>query len=212
MPKLAYLIGVDALATRDDVSLDSYAEPELDEVRDVADRAVAEVEAADAEPRPVGRVLESPIDGVSDAAWTEFALVMRVQDVGAMSASNEFGMFAMKPRRLADLGLMRDLRRGHSPVGRVVWLGDWVAPLSRDAFLSSPKVQYRAFVVSCRCYVEGLRDRTISTPGQWPGGLSLSGALAVLHKCGPSGLVSWGDEGGRFPGTAALVERANGIF
>ena len=64
-----------------------------------------------------------------------------------------------------------------------------------------------------RRYVDGLRDGSVAKPkGGWPVGMTLSGALAVLQRCGPSGLVTWNDAGKRFPATVTLYERANGIF
>jgi hypothetical protein len=41
--------------------------------------------------------------------------------------------------------------------------------------------------------------------------MSLSGALAILHRCGPKGLHTW-ETGERFPSTIAAYDRAAGIF
>ena len=49
-------------------------------------------------------------------------------------------------------------------------------------------------------------------PGVADENITLSGALAILHRCGPNGLKSWSDESARFPMTVALFERTNGIF
>lgn len=233
-----YVSGTDVLATRGRpvvVEVD-----ETPSVAEVADRVVAEVEAAQpqqmtsvpnadggrtvdgggpplpsfAPPRALGgRVLKSELPGVSDQAWTEFALAMKAQSPSAVSASNELGMFAMKPRRLADLGLVKNLSNQRSPTGRMIWVGEWVAPMTEKKFLSSAAAQYRAFAKSMQLYADGLLSGAVALPeGGMPEDLSLSGALAILHKCGPQGIAKWADEEARFPNTVDLVQRANGIF
>lgn len=195
-----------------------------------ADRAVAEVEADEREvlrpfedaPKvatpttPAGsppRVLKSEIRNVSDAAWTNFVLTMKTAQLGSISASNDFGMFEIKARRLVDLGSAKDLRRARSPSNRLVWICEFVPPLTQREFLSSPSAQYDTFIKSTRAYIEGLRDGSVPKPdGGFPVGMSLSGALSILHRCGPSGLKGWNDPDDRFPNTAALFERTNGIF
>jgi len=161
-----------------------------------------------------GRVLQSPLPGITDAAWTEFALAMKTQEPSAVSASNEIGMFAIRPRRLADLGLMTNVDRGRrSASGRMAWLGDWVSPLSQEKFLGSPRLQYKAFIASMKRYVDGLQTGAVSLPkGGLPPDMTLSGVLALLHRCGPNGLMTWSDAGRRFPATIALFEAANGLF
>ena len=162
---------------------------------------------------PAERVLKSEIPNVSDKAWTRFVLAMKTAEPGAVSASNDLGMFGIKVRRLADLGLVLDVRQVRSPVGRLAWIGDFVPPLTQRKFLSSASEQYAAFVASMRRYIEGLVDGTLPRPEGGPAeGMTLSGALAVLHRCGPSGLRTWCDEDDRFPDTVALYERANGAF
>ncbi len=156
------------------------------------------------------RVLKSEVPDITDAAWTDFVMALRTAALGAVSASNALGMFEMKPRRLGDLGLMRNLRCQRSPTGRLVWVGDFVAPMTQRTFLDKADAQYRAFCDSMLGYVkhinellpaEGVDDDT-----------TLSGALAILHRCGPSGLRTWNDEAERFSDTVTLYERANGIF
>jgi len=41
--------------------------------------------------------------------------------------------------------------------------------------------------------------------------MSLSGALAVLHRCGPMGLKTW-ENGEHFPATQAVYDRVAGLF
>lgn len=223
----AYLIGTAALAARhsEPPEDDEAEEQSASEVAELADRVVAEARAADdgqpalrpfegdlPPPTPVRtRLLPSPLTGVGDEEWTDFVLVMRTQEPGAVSASNEMGMFAMKPRRLADFGLMRGIRKVRVPTGAMAWVGDWVPPVSQEKFLANPKLQYRVFVASMQEYMRALRDGEIELPGN-SAQMTVSGALAVLHKCGPGGLKKWSEAGERFPSTIALFERSNGIF
>jgi hypothetical protein len=199
-----YLLGASHSAT---VVVD---EQPFDEAEDVAERALVEVAEPTGAPAQQG-VIKSEIDGVSDEDWTRFVLAMKTARPGTVSATNEMGMFAMKPRRLADLKLIADIKKTRSPTGHMVWIGRWVAPMTQRKFLSSPQAQYRAFVESMRRYVEGLRSGAIPQPDDgWPEFMTASGALAVLHRCGPNGLRTWNSD--RFPDTVALYERTNGIF
>jgi hypothetical protein len=217
-----FTIGAAVLAARPEPPVVEQ-EPTTEEV---AKRVIAEVEAADRSDdgpvlRPVGdetppalegRVLKSALPGVSDEAWTQFALAMRTQEPDAVSASNELGMFAMRPRRLADFGLMRDLKKVRTPMGRMAWVGQWVAPMTEDAFLASPKLQYKVFAASMQRYMNGMDNGSIETPDDLPDDMTLSGVLAILHRCGPMGLVNWGSDGDRFENTLALYNRTNGVF
>ncbi len=236
-----YSSGTDGLAAFAEHEHQPVIESELDwdDVSQLADRALADLAAVTAEPgeytptalvpftaeevveeTPVitppktsERILKSEILGVSDEGWTAFAKAMRTAQPGAVSASNALGMFELKPRRLADLGLMRSISSTRSATGRMVWIGEFVAPLSQKKFLADPKLQYRAFAKSMSEYVRGLRNGTIPRPdGGHPEGMTLSGVLAVLHRCGPKGLKNWNEADKRFPDTVALFERANGAF
>lgn len=221
-----YLLGIDAVSQA--AVAESVSEDDESEV--LARRAVAEIEAATrAVPssgspalRPFDpgdrlvpqapRVLKSEIDGVSDEAWTEFARALKTAEPGAVSASNALGMFELRPRRLADLGIMRNVSMVRSPTKRMVWVGEFVKGTQKQ-FLASPKAQYEAFAKSMGLYVDGLRDGSIARPdGGVPDGMTLSGVLGILHRCGPSGLKNWNDEDKRFDETIALFQRTNGIF
>lgn len=151
--------------------------------------------------------LRSPLKGVADAAWTAFVRACATQELGTVSSSNGYGYFEMKPRRLADLGLMSDLRSTIRYIGdkeHRVWEGDFVAPLTADLFLGNPIVQFNAFATSIEKYDAILADEPS------PPDLSRSGQLAILHRAGPGGLRSWTKH--QFPSTVELVQRANGIF
>ena len=152
-----------------------------------------------------GSALTSAIPGVSDEAWTKFVRVMRTAEPKAISASNAVGMFEMMPRRLSDLGLVENLARKKLPSGRVGWVFAFVPPLTAEQFLGSSLVQYRVFCDSMRDYVRRIDSGEIEIPA----GMSLSGALAVLHRAGPEGLRPGGEQ---FPATKALYARAKDIF
>lgn len=159
------------------------------------------------------RCLQSEIEGVSDEAWTAFSYAMKVAGLSNVSASNAMGMFALKPRRLADLGLMTSVACRRSPMGRFVWVGEFKAPLTAKLFLSDAALQYKAFGDSMKDYVNRLRDGTIPKPTNGPSeGMTLSGVLAILHRCGPHGLANWNTNAPRFSDTVELYNRANGIF
>ncbi len=159
------------------------------------------------------RILASPIQAVSGEVWTEFALALKTATLGAISASNALGMFEFKMRRLKDLGLVDGLRNERSPNGRMVWVGEFVHPHTLRGFLSSPRLQYEVFAKSMVDYVSRLRDGRIERPdGGFSRGTTLSGVLAILHRCGPRGLKVLVDPDARFSDTTALFGRANGIF
>jgi hypothetical protein len=158
--------------------------------------------------------IPSALPGVSDDAWTQFVVAIRGDaGVGDVSDSNALGMFQLRPRRLADLGLIQNVSSTRAPNGRMVWVGNFIAPMTAKKFLSDPVVQYKTFCASMQKYVAGMKDGSIPTPdGGRPADMSLSGALAVLHRCGPSGIKTWNDEENRFPETVDLYNRANGLF
>jgi len=198
-----YLLGVDVLAG---AAIDVFDE---DDIEQIAERVVAEVEAADRALRPLAteekRFLKSELPGVSDEEWTQFVLAMKTANLNEVSDSNAYGMFEMKPRRLVDLGLMKSVKPVNArSTGHMAWKGEWKSPLSEKGFLESAEVQYRAFSESMKRYAKALEKR--------PNDMTLSGALAVLHRCGPNGLVIWGDEDRRFPDTVALFDATNGLF
>lgn len=200
-----YLLGTDVLV---------QPKRTRDEASNVAEQAVKEVEAADQGPNllaPKRRVLKSELPIATDDAWTEFVLAMKTASPGSVSASNALGMFEMKIRRLADLGHVQNLSCKRSPLGRMVWTGDFVHPLTRDKFLKDRGLQYKVFVDSTKDYFDKLQSGAIGQPEDDDGALTLSGMLAILHRCGPKGLARWEDEL-RFPETIELCERANGIF
>lgn len=218
MSERSYLAGIDALAgatvigyAAEEAIVDQPAEPVY---------AFPEAAKPDHElPRPEPKfILKSELPNVPDAAWTKFAHAMQTAAVGAVSKSNALGMFELTPRRLADLGLVTNIEKTRgaadaSGKSRMVWVGEFVPPMTSRKFLSNPVAQYRAFSRSMKDYVEGMRAGSVPVPdGGRPRDMTLSGALAVLHRCGPSGIKTWNDAGDRFEQTEQLYGKVNGIF
>lgn len=190
-----------------------YAASSPLEAGDVEDAGIVlddVVDPIDAVPPPPP--LQSPLPGVSDEAWTKFCRVMQTQGAGDVSASNALGLFALKPRRLADLGIVRQVSSVRAPNGRMVWTGEFIRPMTSDKFLKDSVAQYNAFVRSMKDYAGRIKSGDIPQPEGGASGITLSGALAILHRAGPGGLKHWNKEGERFPETVALFEKANRVF
>ena len=151
----------------------------------------------------MANALLSPFVDVSSTAWERFLYVMATSAPDAVSPSNAVGMFELSPKRLCDLGVVRDLRRTRGPSGRMIWIGRFVAPLTCGKVLGDPREQRQLFERSMRDYRNSVHDL--------PDGMTLSGALAIMHKAGPKGLESW-KQGKRFEETEKLFNMANGIF
>lgn len=159
--------------------------------------------------QPEGRVLKSELPGVSNEAYTHFVFVMKVAALGAVSPSNGLGMFDMRYKRLADLGIVENPRYKRDVItNRSVQIADWVAPLTREGFLKSASVQYKVFVASMGKYFLDLRDRRLVLPQ----GVTASGALAILHRGGPGALTKWSEPDQQFESTRELFAHANGVF
>lgn len=151
--------------------------------------------------------LSSCIPGVPDDQWTQFVRGMICAAPTQVSDHNDLGMFAMKPRRLADLGIVQRLARKKTNSNRVVWVAVFVAPMTSDKFLKSPQAQYKAFAASNKDYATQIAGgKIVKDPS-----ISLSGALAICHRAGPQGLKTWAS-GERFPATQAAYDRVAGIF
>ena len=164
----------------------------------------------------VAKAPPPPIPGINALAWSKFAKALRGPNAIRYGA---YGVFAMSVRRLADLGLVKDVKRVKDPrTGRPMWTGTWVPPLSQKAFMSTLKVQYKAFSKSMRLYA-GLYKKARSAKPQLfakaangkP--LTMSGFLALAHRAGGRGAMrALTDPSARFPQTWGFALRANGIF
>lgn len=159
--------------------------------------------------------IKSEIPGVDDACWTQFVAGMITSKLTSVSDSNALGMFEMMPRRLADLGIVEKLVRTRKEVTaddgakryRTIWVAVFVPPLTCEKFLKSPSEQCDAFNRSMKDYAAKIASGEIEKPEV----MSLSGALAILHRCGPQGLKTW-ESGERFPTTQAAYDRVAGVF
>ncbi len=150
--------------------------------------------------------ITSPIPGVAtDDAWAAWLAGMTVQGVTATSESGGIGMFALRPSRLAEIGIMdpATLRREKLPSGRWRESGEFVAPWSRATFFLDE--QHEAISISVRVYLAEIAARKIVVPD----GVSTAGALAVLQRGKRAAL-------GAYPNllsdTLALYERVKGCF
>lgn len=150
--------------------------------------------------------LKSALPGVSDECWTQFVKALMTADANSVSKSNALGVFELMPRRLADLGVVRRLKRGKSPEGRTIYVAVFVPPMTCDRFLRSPQAQYRVF---CKSMVD--YDNRMSKGEIVRGDVSRSGALALLHRAGPNALQTW-KSGEQFSGTKKIYDKCAGIF
>lgn len=149
--------------------------------------------------------LASPLPSVSNEAWTKFVSLLEVQPLHGVSASNALGCYAMRPRRLQDLGVMTRLRYTRRQDNhRQVWEGDFLPPLTQKLFLSNPVLQYHLLVKSVRLHQDAVSHLGL------PSGLTHSGRLALLHRGGKGALLSWGKTS--FPETVRFVQKLNGVF
>ena len=149
------------------------------------------------------RVLfKSELPGVADAAWDAFVRAMSVSVIKGCSKGGGIGSFDLRPVRLGELSVMENLRREEAPPGR--WVGDLAgryAGLREDAIL-----QYEVFVMSVRAYDEEILAGEIAVPG----GVTRSGAHAVLHCGRRQALAEWPE--GAFKTTRELFNKVNNLF
>lgn len=151
--------------------------------------------------------LRSPIEGVADGEWRALVAALTVQRIGAVSESGGLGCFDLRPRRLAELGIMdrASLRCERALSGRHRQDGDFVPPTTRERFLSSLEDQYATLLASLRDHLAAIERGELSLPD----GVSRSGALAILHRGGKRALAAYPD---LLSDTRALFERAQGCF
>jgi len=150
--------------------------------------------------------LASELPTVSDEAWADFVRGMATSDATSVSEGNALGMFELTPRRLADLGYVKGLTRT-CVAGRTMWVAKFIEPMTTAKFLRNPRAQYSAFAKSMKDYAEKIFAGEISKPE----GMSLAGALAILHRAGPKGLETW-TRGERFVTTEMLYNRVAEAF
>ena len=147
-------------------------------------------------------IRRSALDGVSDAAWDAFVRAMSVRTIRGVSLGGGIGTFDLRPRRLGEIGVMKNLRREGEPPGR--WVGDLESKYA--ALGDSSGQQYEVFVMSVRAYDEEILAGEIAIPG----GVTRSGAHAVLHCGRRQALAEWPE--GAFKTTRELFNKVNNIF
>jgi hypothetical protein len=143
---------------------------------------------------------ESPLEGVSAAAWQRFISALEVQPVGQVSDSGGLGAFDMRPRRLVELGYATNLRRIDNRQ-----CCDFTSPWSQSRFLADLFAQHTVLSKSMRSYYDALRRGELVKPKE----VSMSGALAVLHIGGRGALAAWPK---LFTNTRALYDATRGAF
>ena len=155
--------------------------------------------------------IHSPLQGVSNEAWTRFVTALETQTLSTISSSNALGAYEMRPRRLQDLKMMTNLHVIRKPVPgsdtpRQIWEGDFIPPYTLKKFLSDPVLQYTTLVKSVLEHDKELAKRT------YPSEITRSGALALLHRGGWSMFDSWSNPKKRFSSTNYLFLKTNGVF
>lgn len=148
---------------------------------------------------------KSPLPGIADDAWMTLVAALEVQSPRSVSESGGFGAYDMRPRRLQELGLVRVTDRKNRRHKPDMDECDFVAPLTRDRFLSDPLLQYRTLCQSLRRYYDEMKSGVIARPN----GVSLAGALAILHRGRRVALQKWPN---LFTDTRARYEAAQGAF
>jgi hypothetical protein len=102
--------------------------------------------------------------------------------------------------------------------GKAIYMGTFVAPLSMENFLESPKVQYKVFRKSILEYYKAIEASGLNKLiGQEVGieSLTMSGLLGLVSQAGIKGAKGWLDkpqERERFPHTTQTFLETNGIF
>jgi len=161
-------------------------------------------------------VFQSPLDGVTDEAWTKFVKRSRSARPSTVSAKYQLGMFAMTARDLADAGFMTTAQKQDED-GHSVWMGEWAPGKSLDEFIASPQQQYDAFMALTKLHATVIGKQKVSIIGEEIEGqkATLSGLLAVAKKAGLGGLASWvksAKERSTFKDTTERYQQLNGIF
>jgi hypothetical protein len=159
-------------------------------------------------------LLKSPFKSVPSKNWSKFVKVAGKGQVGTITKGARYGLFLFGVRRLADLGLVTNVKRG-TYRGQTVWTGTWVAPYSENAFLTSAQLQYRAFIKSCQIYAGKYAAARKQNPNIFIVNgkqLTLSGFLALTHLIGFMGAIDSLKKKTLKAETLAFTAKANGLF
>lgn len=176
----------------------------------------------------------SQLNGVSNAAWQHLVAALEVQSITVVSPSGGLGAYDMRPRRLVELGYAtnpRTRRQPHEwltspevdvcrqcqqpfhaslvgegcPSARQITTCDFVLPWTKSRFLLDPMAQYAALTRSISTHHQALVRGEIAQPA----GVSVAGALAILHVGGRGALSGWPK---LFDNTRARYEAAHKAF
>lgn len=155
----------------------------------------------------------SPIAGVAAEPWSSFVARMAVADKGHVGRKGKLGAFQMDARRLTDVGAMTRAWKGKREEEVGAWMGEWIAGLTEKEFLGNLPLQYAVFSRSMRAAA----PKVSPLVGKVVDGkvASLSGLLGVSHVAGERGVEGFVMDRQvrtRFPSTAAVFSRTNGIF
>lgn len=158
--------------------------------------------------------LNSPFKQIPTPNWSKFVKFMAKGQEGTITPGGRYGLFLFSVRRLSDLGLVTNVKRG-TYQGQTVWTGTWVPPYSEGVFMRSARLQYRAFIQSMRLYAQ----KYVAARKQQPAlfningePLTLSGFLAFAHLVGFLGAINSLKSKKIKPDTLAVVRKSNGIF
>ncbi len=97
------------------------------------------------------------------------------------------------------------------------WTAEWVAPMTKEKFVASGKVQYGTFIASIRKYIPAVCKDFGKYVGQKIAGkkMTLSGLLALTHRAGFKGAAGWlenPEQRKKFPHTTETYLKATGAF
>lgn len=137
--------------------------------------------------------------------WEAFKRILDVQPIGAISESGGLGAFDMRPRRLVELGYATNLRTTRTGTGRQIHVCEFAGKITQAGFLADPEMQHTAFKQSMKLYHALLLDGRLKRPD----GVSVAGALAILHRGGRGALEAWPS---LFSDTRDLFEKVKELF
>ena len=150
-------------------------------------------------------LLPSPIAGVSAESWKRYYSAFEIQPVDAISASGGYGSFDLRPRRLVELNYARNLGTKVTDNGRHIQTCEVILPWTERRCLGNFLAPYAAFARSNLMYYQALSSGQLEKPAE----MSMSGALAILHRGGRGALKNHEN---LFSDTRALYEKARDIF
>lgn len=158
--------------------------------------------------------LVSPMPETDNNGWAAFVKAMLAGKPNTVTPTYGLGMFGFGMRRLADYGLVDNVRRVDFH-GNAVWAGDWNEPYSLQSFLGNRQLQYEVFKTDMENKAQYIKES--GAVGHVIDGkpATLSGLLAVAFKTTEQSFRSWlanPEQRKQFASTTAAFEKSNGIF